>query len=126
MEIATRVNRHRNTISNFLKNPETYGQLKRSGRPTNIDSRCKREIRRLAAQKEMSCKKIKHHLSLKVTERRIHQILVEDGTLKYCLREPVPRLLARYIKARLAIVGNINFVLTNSETFNFRTKKSST
>ena len=40
VDIAARVNRHRNTIINFFKNPDSYGDIKRSGRPTNIDERC--------------------------------------------------------------------------------------
>jgi len=41
---AAKLNRHRNTISNFLINPGSYGKIKRSGRPTEIEERCKSQF----------------------------------------------------------------------------------
>jgi len=99
--IAARLYRHRNTISNFLKNPESYGKIKRSGRPTEIDERCKRQIRLLAVQDNKSCMEIKGQLNLDVSKRRINQILNQNKMVKYGSRDAVPRLLKRHIAARL-------------------------
>ncbi|KAL7723068.1 hypothetical protein ACLKA6_007798 [Drosophila palustris] len=94
-------NRHRNTIANFLKNPETYGQNKRSGRPTDIDMRCKRQIQRLAVEDNKSCTEIKRQLQLDISSRRINQILKGNDIVKYASRDVIPRLLNRHITARL-------------------------
>ncbi|KAL7726528.1 hypothetical protein ACLKA6_001150 [Drosophila palustris] len=107
--IAARVNRHRNTIANFLKNPETYGQNKRSGRPTDIDMRCKRQIRRLAVEDNKSCTEIKRQLQLDISSRRINQILKGNDFVKYASCDAIPRLLNRHITARLAFGEKYKF-----------------
>jgi len=107
--IAARLNRHRNTISNFLKNPENYGKIKRSGRPTEIDERCKRQIRRLAVQDNKSCMEIKGQLNLDVSKRRINQILNQNKMVTYGSRDAVPRLLKRHITARLQFAEQYKF-----------------
>ncbi|KRJ97477.1 uncharacterized protein Dyak_GE28378, isoform C [Drosophila yakuba] len=108
-EIASRVSRHPNTVANFLKNVESYGKAKRSGRPSTIDERCKREIKRLAVNKQMSCNDIKRHLKLKVSRRRVHQLLAENKTVKYSSRVPVPMLLPRHISSRLSFAEKYKF-----------------
>lgn len=80
-EIAAALNRHRNTITNFLKEPFNYGSIKRSGRKPTIDARGKRHIKRLAVVEGMSSGRIKHHLGLEVTRNRIVQILNENSEL---------------------------------------------
>lgn len=108
-EISSRVDRHINTIANFCKNASSYGKSKRSGRPTSLKERSKREIWRLAAQKEMSCSEICSHLNLNVSRRRVNQIICENKNLSYALREPVPKLLPRHLKARLAFAEKYKF-----------------
>jgi len=98
--IAARVNRHRNTLANFLTNRETYGQNKRSGRPTNIEVRCKRQIRRLAGQDNKSCTEVKRQLQLDISSSRVNQILKWNDTGKYASRDAKARLLKHLITVR--------------------------
>jgi len=63
-DIAKRLNRHRNCILNYLKNPTKYGTALQSGRKSNIDIRCKRQIQRLAVVDSMSSGQIKDHMGL--------------------------------------------------------------
>ncbi|KAL7725244.1 hypothetical protein ACLKA6_015881 [Drosophila palustris] len=77
IEIARKLNRHKNTICNFLKNPSGYGTTPRSGRKTVIDTRCKRQIQRLAAVDSLSSGQIKAQLGL-------FQIIHENPSLSWC------------------------------------------
>lgn len=108
-EIAKALNRHRNTVSNFLKSPLNYGSTKRSGRKPTIDARGKRRIKRLAVDRSMSSGQIRHHLSLNVTRNRIVQILKENPDVKYSSMLPQPQLLTRHIRARLAFADKYQF-----------------
>lgn len=108
-EIGDRLQRHRNTIINFLKNPNNYGLTKRSGRKSSITTRCKREIRRLAVEKGMSCNQIKAHLKLPISRHRVIQILHENKSIVYDSRVPEPRLLKRHMCARLTFANKYKF-----------------
>ncbi|EDW75678.1 uncharacterized protein Dwil_GK16067 [Drosophila willistoni] len=108
-EIATRLNRHRNCISRFLKNPSKYGATRRSGRKTNIDERCKRQIRRLAVEDSMSSGQIRAQLDLQITRSRIVQVLNENRFVKHTSMVPKPKLLERHIKARLEFANRYRF-----------------
>lgn len=108
-EISTRIKRHRNTVSNYLKNPNNYGCIKRNGRKPTVDDRCKRKIRRLAALKDMSAGQIKHQLGLNVTKRRVQQILSTCEHLKYRKRLPKPKLLEKHKVARMGFAETHKF-----------------
>lgn len=108
-EIAAKLNRHRNSISNFLKNPDNYGKTKRTGPKPKVDERAKRSIKRLATEKNMSANQIKQELSLNVTKRRVQQILSEDINLRYEKRSCKPMLLPRHKQARLNFAEKFKF-----------------
>lgn len=108
-EIAARVNRHRNTIRNFLDDSENYAKIKRSGRKPMVCDRTKREIGRLAVFKNMSAGQIKAELDLQVTRRRIQQILHESSNIRYENRSAKPRLFPHHRKARLQFAEKYKF-----------------
>lgn len=108
-EIAAKLNRHRNTISNFVKSPDSYATIKRTGAKPKVDERAKREIRRLATRKNMSAAQIKRELSLDITKRRVQQILHEDVNLKYQSRLAKPKLLPRHKTARINFAEKYKF-----------------
>lgn len=107
--ISERIKRHRNTITNFLKNPNNYGSIKRSGRKPTIDDRSKREIRRLAATKNMSAGQIKNQLGLEITKRRVQQILSTSEYLQYRKRLAKPKLLEKHKVARMEFAEEHKF-----------------
>lgn len=108
-EIAAAINRHRNTVSNFLKDPESYKSSKRSGRIPTVNERTKRRIRHLAANDNMSCRQIKVELGLKVTRQRVQQLLKDDLGLQYENKVPKPRLTQRHKVARIAFAEKYKF-----------------
>lgn len=65
-KIALKAKHNKNTIQNFLKNPDVYGKIKRTGPKPKIDERWKREIRRLAVNKNRRPKQIRSKISLNV------------------------------------------------------------
>lgn len=101
-KIAERINRHRNTITNFLKCPSSYGTAGRSGRKTNIDARCKRRIQHLAVVEGISSGQIKSQMGLNITRSRIVQILHENPKVIHTSMTRQPNLLPRHTNARLA------------------------
>ena len=58
-DIGKKINRHKSTINQFLKNPDKYGQKKRSGRPQTVTKRDVRTILREASVGNSSAEKIK-------------------------------------------------------------------
>jgi len=71
--IATTINRHRNTISNFLKSPQKHAQNNRKGAVPKVDERTKLHVRALATEKMMSCAQIKAELKLPITRQRCNK-----------------------------------------------------
>lgn len=108
-EIARRMQRNKKTIFSFLKNPDSYGTSKRTGRKPLVCERTKRQIKRLAIDTHISPSKIKLQLSLPVSTRRIQQILKNDENLKYVKRVPQPRLQKRHKNARLLFAEKHKF-----------------
>lgn len=122
-EIAAKINRHRNTVSNFLKDPENYGSKKRSGRIPTIDQRTKRRIRNLATRENMSCRQIKVELGLHVTRQRVQQLIKDDIGLNYENKIAKPRLTQRHKNARIAFAEKYKFWEEEFETVIFSDEK---
>lgn len=122
-QIAASVKRHRNTIMNFLKNPNNYGATKRSGRISTIDNRSKRRIQQLATNIHMSCRQIKVELGLNATKQRVHQIIRQDLGLKYENRVPKPRLKQHHKIARIAFYEKYKFWEEEFESVIFSDEK---
>lgn len=99
--IAQEMNRDKSTILNFLKDPENYAVRKRTGRPSTVSTRSKREIWRLAVDKNMSAGEIKSQMDLPVSKRRILQIVKENTNIQYQQRQKAPKLLPRHKTARM-------------------------
>ena len=108
-DIAVEVNRHRNTISNYLKNVENYGCSKRSGRISALDERTKRRVRHLAAVENMSCRQIKVKLDLAMSRQRIHQVIKDDIKHSYENKIPKPPLTQKHKNARIKFVEKYKF-----------------
>ena len=62
--IATKISRSKSVINDFLKDPEQYGQAKRSGRPKVFNDRDRRHVLRLLTDENRSCSSAKQELGL--------------------------------------------------------------
>ncbi|XP_037928515.1 uncharacterized protein LOC119662932 [Teleopsis dalmanni] len=120
-EIATRLNRHRNCVSRFLKNSAEYGTAPRSGRKTKIDNRCERRIRRLAVGDSMSSGEIRAHMALQITSSRI---IHKNHFIKHNAMMPKPKLLERHIKVRLEFANKYQYMTDEWHNVVFSDKKN--
>lgn len=99
--IAAEVGRSKTVILNFLKDPESYGRKKSSGRPKKISPVLSRRIRRTVRQDTgRSSSQIKALTDADCSTRTIRRHLREKG-LKNKKRLQRPRLLPRHKTARL-------------------------
>lgn len=112
-DIAVRVGHHRNTITNFLKNLVSYMKTKRYGRATNIGERYSNDIKRLTVEREIPCKKTKHHLIVIITRNRLSPLLVDNKVINSS-RESFQELLSS-TSSVWHLRKNINLMLLNSQ-----------
>lgn len=122
-QIAQKVNRNKSTIVNFLKDPKKYGTNKRSGRPSTLSARGKREVWRLAVKRNLSAGQIKSEMSLPLTKRRILQVLKENPNIQYQQRVKTPKLLPRHKAARLEFAEQHAFWLDEWKSVIFSDEK---
>lgn len=99
--IATRIGRSRDAVTNYLRLGTRYATKKRPGRPSSLTERDKRQMKRLAVESKLSATQVKSQMNLRVSSRRVRQILSSDENLSYRKSVPVPRLLPRHKKARV-------------------------
>lgn len=108
-EIARRIGRSRDSVTNYIRLGAQYATKKRSGRRPFLTDRDKRQIKRIAVDSKLSSAKIKAQMNLPVTSRRIRQVLSSDVNLSYKKSVPVPRLLPRHKKARFDFAEKYQF-----------------
>lgn len=108
-DIALTLNRSKTTIQNYVKNPTSYGTLKRCGRHPKVSDRDKRSIKRLAVTNNFSCGQIKAKLCLNITPRRINQILNNNLHITKQKTLPKPKITPRHKDARLAFAEKYKF-----------------
>ncbi|CAN8071652.1 unnamed protein product [Agarophyton chilense] len=70
-DIAQKLKRSPKTISNFIKNPATYGTKRSTGRPTALSPADKRGIKRELCRNTSSCGKIVKNLNLPLSRSTI-------------------------------------------------------
>lgn len=100
-EISKLINRSRDVIRRYIKNPSNYGQNWYSQGNRKLDERSKRRIVKYAAQSGSSCSRIRADLNLNVTARTINNVLAETKRFKYSKMVATPRLTERHINLRL-------------------------
>lgn len=99
--IAAEVGRSKTVVYNFLKDPESYGKAKSSGRPKKISPALGRRIKRVVSQdRGRSSKQIKDLTDADCSAVTIRRYLRRNG-MKNKKRLQGPRLLQRHKVARL-------------------------
>lgn len=99
--IAERLKRSRCVIANYLRNPETYGTTKRSGRPPKVTERELRLICRTAKSGITSARKLRDEHSIPLSVRRVREILHDHPEMVFTKRKPTPHLKKEHKQARL-------------------------
>lgn len=87
-QIATAFNRSPTVVHNYLRWGENYGVTPRSGRPSKLSERDRRQILRVAAEENRSCKQILGQVSV----RTVNRVLSESGLFEYSEMSCKPRL----------------------------------
>lgn len=101
-QISIRIGRSVNVVSQFLKDPERYGTIKRSGRKEKLSSRDKRRIVRLAAQSSKSLRRIAAESELDISVNTVRKVLKNSGIIVREHLMPAPRILPQHREARLS------------------------
>jgi len=98
--ISKQLGRSRGVITSYLRNPETYGTKKPTGRPSKLSNRDIRAIRKLAGTKSMTAHDILLHLKLNVDVRTVQRTLKSSPVLVWTKRISKPCLLPHHKIAR--------------------------
>lgn len=101
-KIAMEINRSRAVVQNYLKCPDSYDTIKRSGRKPTLSRRTENIIFKKATQELKNATQIKADLGLGMSTQQIRRIIKSAGPVVYRKMLPKPRLKPHHIEARLA------------------------
>jgi hypothetical protein len=79
-------------VNNFLRRGDTYGTVKRSGRPPRMNDTAKRRLIREATKGKSTCRRLVADLNLPVGKRRVQQLLQGHDRLVYKKRKSSPKM----------------------------------
>ena len=99
--IAELIGRSKQSVSRYLKSPETYNTKKRSGRPKVTTEREDREIVRKATGHKLSGIRIKYEMGLDCSVRTVQRRLKSNANLKYGKHHSKPKLTKQHKLNRL-------------------------
>ena len=98
--IATRLGRHKSTISRFLHPGVNQRCRSNSGRKPVLTIRDRRRIIQLATHDQMSSSRIRTTLGVPVHRSTVYRVLSSDKNVRYAKRKLMPRLQPKHIVAR--------------------------
>ena len=104
--IARLIDKSDRVVRNYLKDRESYGKKKRSGRRSSLTSRDKSHIIRLASDKTISAAKIKAQLKLTQSTTTVWRVINSCDHLKREKRGCKPALKSHNKIARLKWAKN--------------------
>ena len=99
--IARKIGRSPRVIRNFLVDPKQYASKKKRGSCGRISSRDKRRLLYLASNQITSASKLQRSMDLKISIRRVQQLLHDASHLRYRRMRKVPSLTDHHIKDRI-------------------------
>lgn len=100
-EIARLIGRHRTTISRYLLSRKRNIPPRKKNYYRKLSLRDERNIIRAAAGRKLTARKIKSHLNLSVSVRRIQQVLAKAPYLQWVKRKGQPFMKKIHKKNRL-------------------------
>ena len=89
--IARKIGRSPRVIRNFLVDPKQYASKKKRGSCGRISSRDERRLLYLASNQITSASKLQRSMDLKISIRRVQQLLHDASHLRYRRMRKVPR-----------------------------------
>lgn len=102
-EIARMLKVGRNAISSFLRNPETHGKKKKTGRPKKLSPRDQRNICRQLKKKGASISKVHRQTGLThVCRQTIYNYVKQSKAFEFKKRKHHPKWTNKHIVNRLA------------------------
>ena len=125
--IDNKIKRSRTVVSNFIKNPEMYGETKCPGRPPKLTATARRRLLREASKGKSCSKELQQKLQLDVTPRRVRQVLNQSSNLVYRTRKKAPALTKQHKEKRMEWVKEkvswtlgkwITIIFSDQEKFN--------
>jgi transposase len=102
--IAKAINKSKNVVLAFLKDPDTYGTKKSTGRPRTLGTRELTRLKRYASLGDYSASDLKKELSIDASVRTVQRDLQRCDQLAYVKANKSPQLLQRHKSARVAWV----------------------
>lgn len=100
-DIARKIGRSPNLVSNFLSNTEEYGTKKSPGRPTILSQRLKRKIINAASNNTIGTRKIASAQNPKISATTVWRVLDRSPTLVRSKFKKAPALRDQHKQKRL-------------------------
>uniref|UniRef100_A0A914DVY9 Tc1-like transposase DDE domain-containing protein n=1 Tax=Acrobeloides nanus TaxID=290746 RepID=A0A914DVY9_9BILA len=92
-------------VNRFMKNPEEYGTIKRTGPANKLSERDKRRIFRAASNSTATCNKIKKDLGLGVSPEMIRRAISKNSNLVRRKMKKAPSLKEIHKQGKLEVHG---------------------
>jgi transposase len=100
-EIARKLTRSHKVVSNFLRNPETYGTNKKGGPKKKLSPRTERRLINLSSNSTKSCRKLAHECGANVSRWTILRVLHKSPHIRRQKMKTALNLSMRHKQARL-------------------------
>ncbi|CAM9970876.1 unnamed protein product, partial [Choristocarpus tenellus] len=125
-KIAELIGRSKTVVTQFLKDPSSYGSAPKSGRRSKLTSSARRQVVRHAKHSKLSARELRNALNLDCTIRTVQRCLYDDETIVYSMRmrtsDLTPRRKEEWVRFAMEYVsrgpGWSDVVFTDENKFN--------
>lgn len=100
-KIATKIMRSKTVIHNFLANPTTYGVNNGRKMKRKVSKTAERRLIRAASNKVISASQLQQSLDLKISVRRVQQLLHSSPYMRYMKMRKGPWLSKSHMERRV-------------------------
>jgi len=123
--IANKIKRSKSVVNDFLRDPEQYGQAKRSGRPRSMTDRDRRHVLRLITDENKSCSSVISELGLKCHRSTVYRAAREAEHVQFKKANHKPPLSKEHRASRLEFAKNFIDFGDKWISVMFQTRKNS-
>ena len=100
-EIALEIDRSFSAVRNYLKNKDSYGKSKSSGRPRKISSRARRQLFKDLTNSGDSIPKVKFRNNVDASRWTVWRAIKDEGKFAYVKRQKAPSWKPHHITNRI-------------------------
>ena len=97
---AAAINRSKDVVCRFLRDPDEYNRQKHCGRKPNVSPTAVRRLFREASSGDKSARQLCEDLELPVGVSRVHQLLINPPYFSYETRVSSPWMTKRHVEER--------------------------